>query len=155
MQKKRQNRQTQAAEGNDIGNGNKSGDASELLNRQYSLQKMLLAVSSITLSENSKKVKEQGTIIPLTEATDSVSIPVNDNIETASLVSLLSTKLQLLLNIRSAICSTRTILHAPINELISLHRTTSITLANDNRSWIVLVIAVKDLATPSIRRISF
>ena len=155
MQKKRQNRQTQTAEGNDIGYGNKSGDASELLNRRYSLKKMLLAVSSITLSENTKKVKEQGTIIPLTEATDSVSIPVNDNIETASLVSLLSTKLQLLLNIRSAICSTGTILHAPINELISLHRTTSITLANDNRSWIVLVIAVKDLATPSIRRISF
>ena len=140
---------------NDIGYGNKSGDASELLNRRYSLKKMLLAVSSITLSENTKKVKEQGTIIPLTEATDSVSIPVNDNIETASLVSLLSTKLQLLLNIRSAICSTGTILHAPINELISLHRTTSITLANDKRSWIVLVIAVKDLATPSIRRISF
>ena len=155
MQKKRQNRQTKTAEGNDIGNGNKSGDASELLNRRYSLKKMLLAVSSITLSQNTKKVKEQGTIIPLTEATDSVSIPVNDNIETASLISLLSTKLQLLLNIRLAICSTRTILHTPINELISLHRTTSITLANDNRSWIVLVIAVKDLATPSIPRISF
>ena len=145
----------QTVEGNNIGNDNKSGGASDLLNRQYTLQKILFAVSSFTLSGNTKKVKEQGTIIPLTEANDFISIPVNVNIETVSLGSLLSTKIQLLLKIRSAICSTGTILHAPINELISLHRTTSITLANGNRPWIVLVIAVKDLATLSIRRISF
>ena len=105
----------QTVEDNNIGNDNKSGGASDLLNRQYTLQKILFAVSSFTLSGNTKKVKEQGTIIPLTEANDFISIPVNVNIETASLGSLLSTKIQLLLKIRSAICSTGTILHAPIN----------------------------------------
>lgn len=106
----------------------------------------------ITLWESNYKVSF---IVPISVKTNSNSIPVNTNTGTALPVSLVSTELQLLLNLQSTIWSTGAILNAANGERSRTHGTTSITLANYNRQWKILVVVVENLTTPLLLRLNF
>ena len=136
-------------------NSNKSGNASNFSNRRSVPLQIPLAVLYISLSDNAMGVKLQGITVPLSVKTISNSIPVNTNTDTASPVSLVSTELQLLLKLQSTIWSTGTVLNAANGERSRTHGTKSITLANYNRQWKVLVVVVENLATPLLLVLNF
>lgn len=124
-------------------------------NRQSVPLQIPLGVLSISLSDNTMGVKLQGITVPLSVKTNSNSIPVHTNTDTALPVSLVSTELQLLLNLQSAIWSTGTVLNAANGERSRTHGTTSITLDNYNRQWKVLVVVVENLTTPLLFGLNF